>query len=168
MANTSRPQGFRPKGKPLRVNKYVAAAAIYPGDAVKQESGGRAQAVSLDATEYTGAVLGVAISYASGAGQEVLVADDPQQLFIVASSGTNPDAQTDVGLNYSILGSDPSTAYRISRQRMKQDSGVSDSNLPLKLLGVDERPDNALGASADCIVAINNHALKGGTGTTGV
>lgn len=163
MANRDEPQGFRPKGEPLRLNKYVAAGVIYPGDAVMQESGGR-----MIVGAASNALAGVAASYASQAGDPVEVWDDPEQLYIVQASGSEIDAQTDIGLNYNLLATAGSSTYRVSRQEMDSSTGDVTATLPLKLLGIDERPNNALGAKVDCIVKINNHQLAGGTGTLGV
>lgn len=163
MANRDEPQGFRPKGEPKRLNKYVAAGVVYPGDAVSQEAAGRMVAASA-----TSALAGVAASYASGAGQDVEVWDDPEQLYIVQADEADVDAQTDIGLNYDLLATAGDATYRVSRQELDSSTGATTATLPLKLLGIEERPNNALGAQVDCIVKINNHQLAGGTGTAGV
>lgn len=167
MANISRPRGFEPKGLPLRLNEYQSGGVICPGDAVILTSAGQVAAVAADGSEYTGAILGVAQSYASAAAVGVKVADHPDQQFIVASDGTHPNAQTDLNLNYSIIATAPDTHYFISRQVLKNGSGATTATLPLKLLAIVPQPLNSLAANADCIVAINNHQLKGGTGTAG-
>lgn len=163
MANRDEPQGFRPKGEPLRLNKYVAAGVIYPGDAVSQESGGRVVAASASS-----ALFGVAASYASAADQSVEIWDDPEQLYVVQADEADIDAQTDMGLNYDLLATAGDATYRVSRMELDSSTGGTSATLPLKLLGIDERPNNALGAQVDCIVKINNHQLAGGTGTAGV
>ena len=38
MANVDLPNGFKPYGRFLRGNRYVAAGTIYPGDAVRLEA----------------------------------------------------------------------------------------------------------------------------------
>ncbi len=162
MANLDQPQGFRPQGELLRLRAYVAAGAIYPGDLVAPEAAGRV------AVWAAGAARGVALTYAAAAGDEVMVADDPAQCFIGQASAAEIDAQTDIGLNYTIVATAGSSAYRQSRQEIDSSSGDTTIDLPLKLLAVDKRPDNALGANVDCVVMINNHDLAAGTGTLGV
>lgn len=164
MANKDRPQGAAPFGEPLRVTNYVAAAACYPGDFLAQESGGQVTPASAGAT----GLIGVAASYQSTAAGEVLVWDHPDQRFVVQSDSTNPDAQTDIGLNYDIVATAANTTYKASRHELDDNTGATDSNLPLKLLGIERQVGDALGANAKCVVKINNHQLAGGTGTLGV
>lgn len=163
MANVARPQGARPKGVAERANRYVSGGAVYPGDLVLLDSSGRAVAASA-----ASALCGASASYASAAGQDILVYDDPNQQFIIEASGSEIDAQTDINLNYDIVASAPSSAYKMSRMRLDSSTGGTSATLPLKLLDVERRPDNALGANVDCVVKINNHQLSGGTGTAGV
>lgn len=163
MANGDRPEGARPYGSVLSVNRYVAAGAIAPGDFLKQDSGGKVIVGTA-----TGALCGVAASYAAADGDDVLVYDNPNQKFIVQSDDTDPDAQTDIGLNYDLLATAYDSTYKVSRHELDGSTGATTATLPLKLLGIEVRPDNALGASADCIVKINNHQFGSHTGTAGV
>lgn len=162
MANDDRPRGFQPKGEPIRVNKYTAGGTIYPGDCVHMESDGK-----VDAAAASEALLGVAINKAVDGG-DVLVADDPQQQYVVQASGSDIDAQTDINLNYDILATAGNSTYDISRQELDSASGNTTATLQLKLLAIEEREDNALGAQVDCIVKINNHQLGSHTGTAGI
>ncbi len=152
MANRDEPQGFRPKGEPLRMNKYIASAAIYPGDAVALASGKVAPYSS-------GAALGVAASYAAADGDACMVYDAPDQLYIVQADETEVDAQADIGLQYAIVATAGNSAYRVSRQELDSSTGAADADKPLTLLAIEERPDNALGAQVDCIVKITRHQL---------
>lgn len=162
MANVARPQGARPKGSPERMNSYVAGGDVYPGDLVKLDSSGRVVVAAA-----SDALCGVCASKGI-AGDNISVWDDPKQLFIIGSNGANPDAQTDINLNYDFVAAAADTVFKISRMVLNQASGAATATLPLKLLGVEKRPNNDLGANADCIVRINNHQLAGGTGTVGV
>lgn len=164
MANADLPNGAVPKGPVLRLNEYIAAGAVYPGDLVKQEAGGRVEA----AAAATDACIGVAMSYASGAGVNVIVADDPNQLFEMQADDSTIDAQTDVGLNYEIAIGSPNTTYRRSGMEIDASTQATTATLPLKVLKVIDRPDNALGANVRCVVKINNHQLGSHTGTAGV
>lgn len=164
MANADRPSGAEPKGEILRVTKYKAGAATYPGDFVTLEADGK-----VDPAAASEALLGVAISYAAADGDEVLVADHPDQKFVVQADGADIDSDTDIGLNYNILATAANTTYNQSRMELDSSTGLaSDADLPLQLVGVVDAADNALGANVKCIVRINNHQLQSGTGRAGV
>lgn len=163
MANQDQPRGASPVGVPLRVTAHVAASAIYPGDFVKLDSAGK---VSVAAA--SDALCGVAASYASADGEQVMVFDSPMQLFVVQADETEIDAQTDINLNYDIVATAADSTYKVSRHELDSSTGAVTATLPLKLLKVEPRVGNALGAQVDCIVSINNHQLSGGTGTAGV
>ena len=163
MANRDQPQGFRPYGPILRQSIYVAAGAIYPGDAVMQESAGR---VIVGAA--TNALIGVANSYASGAGVDVSVMDHPSQRFVGQMDETEVDAQTDLGLNYNLVATAGNSSYKQSRHELDSSTQNTTATLPFKALAINPDPANALGEFVDCICIINNHQLKGHTGTAGV
>ena len=163
MANKDVPGGAVPVGPVLRASEWVAAGAIYPGDFVSQEAGGRCASASASA-----ALCGVALSYASGAGEKVIVADDPNQLFEVQADESDVDAQTDIGLNYDILATAGNSTYKCSRMELDSSTQNTTATLPLKLLRIQPRIDNALGGQVKCVVKINNHQLGSHTGTAGV
>jgi hypothetical protein len=154
MANADRPCGFRPHGKILRANVYESGAAIYPGDAVKLSSDGQ-----IDPAAAGDALLGVALSYASAAGAEVLVADDPSQRFVVQADETQVDAQTDIGNVCDIVATAGNSTYKLSRMELDS-SDVNTTSGQLCILGYERRADNALGTNVDAIVKINEHQLK--------
>lgn len=162
MANKDQPSGLVPFGRVISSGSYKAGGTIYPGDAVKIVADGDVEVASA-----SDALLGVALNYAVS-GEEVLVCDDPAQKFIVQADGSDIDAQTDINLNYNLLATAGDSAYKISRHELDSDTGATTATLPLKLLGIVARVDNALGAQVDCVVKINNHQLAGGTGTAGV
>jgi len=161
MANKDMPCGLRPHGRILKAQEFVAGAAIYKGDPVKQGSDGQITA------SVTVPLIGVALNSAA-AGGTVLVACDPSQEFIVQADSTDIDAQTDIFLNYDCLLGTPDTTYSISRAELDSDTGAITATLALKLLGIEARPDNALGTNVDCRVMINNHSFSAGTGAVGV
>jgi hypothetical protein len=162
MANKDIPQGARPYGPVLSAKEYVAASAIAPGDFVKMKSDGKIEPAAAG-----NALLGVALGYAA-ADNRVLVADHPDQRFLVQSDSADVDAQDDVLLNYNIVATASNTTYKVSRMELDGDSGATTATLPLKLLDINRSPTNAFGANVECIVAVNNHQLKGGTGVVGV
>lgn len=163
MANADRPRGAKPTNREARVSKYQAGGAIYPGDFVKFDSDGEVVAASA-----SNALCGVAAGYAAAQGDEILVYDAPDQEFVVQADSADIDAQTDINLNYNIVATAGNSTYKMSRMELDGDTGATTATLPLKLLRIDDRIDNALGASVDCIVVINNHQRKGSTGTAGV
>lgn len=163
MANKDMPNGFQPKGVPLRCNSYVAGGVVYPGDVVKQDSTGRVVAGTAGA-----AAMGVARSYASAAGQAIDVYDHPDQEFSAQVAAAEVDAQTDIFQNASILATGGDTNYKQSRMEVDGSTLAGTATLELKILALDPSIDNAYGANARVICKINNHQLSGGTGTAGV
>lgn len=162
MANKDIVQGFKPHGKLKQANVYQAGGTIYEGDAVKLDSGGQVvQAAASDA------LLGVALAYATS-GQNVLVADDPSQLFVCQADDGTIDAQTDLNLNYDIVVAAANTTYRRSGMEIDASTQATTATLPIKVLRVLPAIDNALGAQVDVICKINNHQLGSHTGTAGV
>lgn len=162
MANLDQPRGFRPAGTVLSASAYRAGGTIYPGDLVKLNSDGNAVVV-----EAGDASCGAALSYATS-GQDVIVADDPSQKFVAQADDASIDAQTDINLNYNVLATAGSVMYKMSRMEIDASTGATTATLPLKVLSVERRVDNELGASVECVVKINNHQLAGSTGTAGV
>lgn len=163
MANKDIPRGFEPVGKVRQSIELTAGGRIFPGDCVHFEADGK-----VDAAAANEAIAGVALSYADADGDPVLVCTDPNQLYRVQADEDDIDAQTDINLNYDILATAGDTTYKQSRQELDSDSGNTTATLQLKLLKVEARPDNALGAQVDCIVKINNHQMGEHTGTAGL
>jgi len=162
MANSDRPRGAWPQGAIKKMTKYVASEAIYPGDFVNMGSAGKVE--PADASE---ALLGVALSYASADAAVVMVCDDPDQQYVIQADGSDVSAMTAQNLNYNIVATAGDSTFKQSRMELDSDSGATTATLPLKLIDIDRRVNNAYGAQVDCIVKINNHILAGGTGTVG-
>lgn len=162
MANADTPNGLMPVGPVLRIQEYEAGSAIYPGDPVALASDGQ-----IDRSAGP-ALIGVSLSYAAAAGDKVLVADDPNQLFEVQADGSDIDAQTDMFQNYDIALGSADTTYRKSTAELDSDTASATATVALKLIRLLPRINNALGANARCVVKLNNHQLAGGTGTAGV
>jgi hypothetical protein len=154
MANADRPRGFAPYGKLVRASEYEAGSACYPGDIVALASDGQVDPVSTGDNK----ALGVCLSYAAAAGDKILVADHPDQLFVGQADETELDAQTDIGQTCDITATGGNSTYKTSR--MEVDSSTVGSSKQLIILGIERRPDNALGAQADVIVRINKHQLE--------
>lgn len=168
MANSDRPKGFEPVGEVKRVNPYVADAACYPGDVLERTATGKVQPIADGAVGTQ--IVGVAASYAAADGDEVMVYDDPNQLYRVQADGADVDAQTDLGTNYDILNTAGNSTYKISRMELDSDTAATTAATPLILIRIESADDNALGANVDCIVKLNMHvyegAITGSTGTT--
>lgn len=160
MANADRPSGAQPHGEILRVRKYTAGAACYPGDLVTLSSDGKVDpiAVTTPGTDKP-KILGVAMTYASADGVEVLVADHPDQLIKIQADGAEIDAQADLAGYYSVVTTAGNATYRRSNMELDSSSKSTATDELLLLIAIDDRVDNALGANVDCICSINNHQL---------
>ncbi len=164
MANTHTIRGFEPWGNCTRANEYTAGGTIYKGDLVKMDNTGRVVVIAAG----TVAVVGAALNYATS-GNPVLIADDPAQLFIGQSDdATEPAALTACNLNYNVVVGTASTLYRRSAMEIDGNTGVTDSNLPIKVLRLLPAVDNAYGAYARVVCMINNHAFKADAGSLGI
>lgn len=162
MANADLVDGFRPHGTPLRTNRYLAGGTIYPNDLVKPDGNGAVVVVAAgDAT------LGAAKNYAVS-GEYVWVYDDPNQQFECQSDDASIDNADDSNANYDVVCGSANTTYKRSGMELDGDTGGTLATRQLKLLRIVPSPNNALGANVKCIVLINNHCYKGGTGTAGL
>lgn len=162
MANLDRPKGFEPYGKLLHLGEYTAGALINPGELVAKSADGM-----IDPAAESAASLGVAMGYATS-GNKVVVADDPNQEFVVQADTSQINVQTDIGLNYILVATGDNTTYKIARMELDADTGSTSATRALKVQRIEPAVNNALGAQVDVVVRINNHQLAGGTGTVGV
>lgn len=160
MANKAQARGLLPAENLIRARKYKAASTVYPGDPVALGAAGTV------ASSITVPLVGVALNYAT-VGQDVMIADHPDQLFLVEASASV--AATDVGQNAPLLLGTASTAYKMSRATLDAGNLAATATLAAKIVAVGDAIDNEAGAaSVDLVVKINNHALGSGTGTAGV
>lgn len=155
MANRDEVKGAECYGPCLRQNVYQAAGTIYQGDFVKQDAGGGVVQAAAG-----NPCLGVAMNYAVSGG-EVMVADHPDQLFVIQSDDATVAGLTDIGLNYNIVVASGNTTYKRSGMELDGNTGVTDSNMPLRLLRLHPAVDNAYGANCKCIVKIQSHQHSG-------
>lgn len=168
MANANAPYGFRlvrTEGKEYRVRYYnkASGSVIAEGDLVKQDASGN---VTLQSS--TGAILGVAQEYkASADTSQIAICDDPEAVFEVQCSADF--AAADVFQNADQTYTAPNDALRRSKTALDSASFGTTATLQCRILSLSYLPpDNAVGSYAKVLVKINNHALKGGTGTVGV
>jgi hypothetical protein len=162
MANRDIVDGAKPYGPCLRARPYQAGGTVYPGDLLKFSSGGQVVAGTAGA-----ACMGVALTYATS-GVDVIVADHPDQEFVMQVAADEVDAQTDINQNASLIAGSPNTTYRRSGMELDGSTLATTATLELKIIRLLPAVDNALGANAKLIVKINNHQLGSHTGTAGV
>lgn len=162
MANLDRPKGFEPYGKLQHVGVYESGSACYPGDMVALASDGQ-----VDPATAGNPVLGLCLSYASAAGQQIAVADDPNQQFVAQGDETEFDVQSDIGNMCDLLATAGSTAYKTSRQELDS-STSSASQATFQILSLERGTGNSFGTNAQVMVRVNEHQLAQGSGIAGV
>jgi len=186
MANVDRVNGLLPvkhlNGAPYNgaVNRYYVPAGnatpICVGDAVVSAGSADANGVADVARAAAGDAIrgvvvgiepetdeGLAFIAASTAGY-VLVADAPDIIFeIQEDSGGAALAVTNVGQNADIVVGTPDTI--VGRSAMELDSSTAvGATAQLRILGLSQREDNAIGDNAKWLVLINEHELKSTVG----
>ena len=159
MANANTPFGLRPYGDLLSVRRYVAGSTVYPNDPVALATDGQVD------SSVTAPLLGVAMNYAT-VGQDVMVADSPEQLFEVESDEAT--AAADVGKNADLALGTASTTYKMSRAYLDGSTAGDTATLTVKILDIARYPNNTASSdNVNVIVKINNHLLGSHTGTAG-
>jgi hypothetical protein len=179
-------------------NLYFVAAAnsdvIMIGDVVKFEGSSRdpsgAPTVARHAGGATEAALGVVVDIiytgvgdvanvppvtsldvpiyrAASTNRYLKVVDDPNVVFRAQANGAV--VVGDVGQNAEIDVTAGSTTSGSSGMSVDIANKGTTATLPLKIVGFPNDPNNVVGDTYfDVYVTINNHQLKGGTGTAGV
>lgn len=102
---------------------------------------------------------------ASGAGY-ILVNDDPHVIMEVEAANGTPTA-ADVGLNASHANGTRTAATITSPAYLDFGTEATTSTLNFQILGLVQRPDNEMGASAKLLVRFNRHQYNS-VGTTGI
>jgi len=92
------------------------------------------------------------------------VLDDPNQMFLIQNDGTS--AATDYGKNADIVIGTGSTTTGVSANELDTSSIATTAALNLKVIGLWDVPNNAVGANAVVVVKINEH-LYGSAGVAG-
>jgi hypothetical protein len=88
----------------------------------------------------------------------VNVADDPQLLFeIQESAGGTALTANDIGLNADFVVASASTTTGLSATTLNNATEATTNTLDLKIVGLANKPNNEVGASAKWIVKINRH-----------
>lgn len=104
---------------------------------------------------------------------QAMVTDDPMAVFTIQETDASGNAGTalalaDVNLNANFRIGTGVAALGLSTTSLNNASEATTATLNLKILGLDNYPNNAVGSYANWFVRINNHITSGGTGTAGV
>lgn len=88
----------------------------------------------------------------------VNVADDPQLLFeMQESAGGTSLTANDIGLNANFVVANASTTTGLSATTLDNSTEATTNTLDVKIVGLANKPNNAVGESAKWIVKINRH-----------
>jgi len=94
-----------------------------------------------------------------------LVVDDPDVIFEVQEDNDGGDIDADmIGLCTNIVATAGSTSSGISGMELDSDGTAADAYGQLKILGVSNKEDNALGTNCKFDVLIIEHELRSSTG----
>lgn len=177
-----------------KVNMYLAPSgdgvAIFMGDPVK--SGGTAGAAGVYVNGYNcegmatiatvaagntmrGVVLGFlplqtnleTLHRAASTNRIALVVDSPDVVFEIQESASTDGtaiAATAVGNNFDVVYTAGSTVTGRSAVTLDSADASGTATAGLRLMGLVQRPNNAIGAYAKWLVVINEHELKTTTG----
>jgi hypothetical protein len=189
MANVSRAMGLRPVrrvaagGSPMQVEQFAVlssdATALYVGDVVK--SAGTADANGLQAiTRLTantdlpvGVVVGRIPDYtnlnnpgglrSASTAATMLVLADPDQVYEVQASAATVVA--DIGLNVGLTTTAGSSTTGLSGMQADMATKATTATLPLKIIGVVQRPDQDMSDSSNwkLLVTLNTNNFSGNT-----
>ena len=162
---------------------YVPATdstALYKGDPVNlagsADAAGVASVKRAAASEnILGSVVGFADATSMTAGYRaastaayVLVAHGQDLLFeIQEDSAGGALAAADIGLNADIVVAAANAYNKMSGVELDTSTKATTATLPLRIRGLAQRPDNAVGANAKVLVTLNNTTETPGTGADG-
>ena len=188
MANVDKPNGFRPvkhlNGAPYngQFTKYYSPTDnLFIGDLVEKDGTGNADGYpTVGRAEASDAILGVVVGWeanpdalsnvyhSASTSYAVYVADAPDLVLEAQSDdGTLTTASLGLNVDFTVAAGDTSTG--LSNMEIDGSSGATTATLPLKLMRFVDRADNDISsANHRLLVSINNHSLKGGTGTVGI
>lgn len=181
MANTSIVRGLTPlkdgAGRPYNgsVEQFYHAAtdgtALYIGDpVVKSGSSDGAGTPSVIRASAGGPISGVVQGFvpngttdmarygAASTAYYVLCCTDPDILYEIQEDGDGGAiADVDIGLNASVIAAAGNAYLMRSGFMLDTSTKQTTAGLELKIMGITQRPDNALGLNAKVLVKINDH-----------
>lgn len=159
----------------------TVATAAYIGDPVKlagsADSAGVASVALCAATDtITGAIVGftdaASMSLGYGAASTVrypLVAHGQDVLFEIQEDSVGGAlAADDIGLNADIIVAAGSTYTKKSGVELDTSTKATTATLGLRIRGLAQRPDNAIGANAKVLVSLNDTTESPGTASDGI
>lgn len=112
-------------------------------------------------------VLDVPFYRAASTKRFAMVADSPDLIFEVQDGGTVPCTLTQIGLNTGFMATAGSTTTGSSGMTTGTTAPTTTNSLPLKVMGIVNRPDNeSAAASQKLLVMINQHYYMGGQTAT--
>ncbi len=111
--------------------------------------------------------LDVPLYRAASTKRFAMVADSPDLIFEVQDGGTVPCTLTLIGNNTGFMATAGSTTTGVSGMTTGTTAPTTTNSLPLKIMGIVNRPDNAsAAASQKLLVMINQHYYMGGQTAT--
>lgn len=191
MANENIAFGLKPvrmaDGSPYNgaVDMYYVPSsngtAVYQGDPVKlagsADTAGVASVTHCAAGDtITGAVVGFADATSMTAGygaasttRYVLVSHGQDILYEIQEDGDGGAiSANDIGLNANIIVAAGSSYTKRSGVMLDTSTKNTTATLPLRIVGLAQRPDNALSANAKVLVTLNNTTESPGTASDGI
>ena len=196
MANSNAPTGLTPRryrnGSPWMGacrTYYVPATdatAIGIGDPVILAGDGDAAgvpAVTLATAGATNRITGVCVGLrpggnstlipprlrAASTAEYILVADDPDLLFEVQEdSAGGALAATNISQNADLVAGTASTTTGQSAWQLDSSTAGTGATLQMRIVGLQQRADNVIGANAKWLVSINLPTETGAAGALGV
>ncbi len=170
MANSNAPFGFRPTMRTLsgaagsisRAHKLVGyGTALFIGDCVTKAASGTKNTVAIDAaiTPGTTPVLGVNLIHgAASTATDHLILMADGAVFVVQGDGTGATFLVAASLskNANIALTAGNTSLKTSKHQLSETSINTTNTLDLKVRGLFDAPDNALGQYAKVFVTFNN------------
>jgi hypothetical protein len=169
MANVNAPFGFRPTmrttsgaaGAIQAVNKIAAAAALYINDAVTHAAASLLATPAVAVAAPTNPIAGVNLIYGAGTtatSHAIVLAEGA--IFMVqgdgTSGGSSPLNAAAMSMNANLVATTGNTGTKISEQGLAESTLATTNTLDLKVRGLWQSPDNALGQYARVYVTFNN------------
>lgn len=155
--------------------------ALFIGDPVKFAGSADAAGVAtVTHSAAAGTITGVVVGFADAASMTLgygaastnrypLVCHGQDILFEVQDDGVGGDlAAVDVGLNIDIIVAAGSTFTKRSGVMADTSTKATTNTLPLKIRGLAQRPDNAIGTYSKLLVSLNNTTESPGTASDGL
>jgi hypothetical protein len=168
MANNNFPRGLTPIEPSHRVHAYPKAInnGMAIGDAVRLDANGEILVAGPD-TAALGSVFGLTdpdgvpaskvLSADARPGWEVLIADDPDQIFVLQMDDTDIGADS-IGKMASTIFTGASEINDLSETVI--DGSSVGTGTQVKLLGKADTQGNEYGPYCDWLVVISNHQLR--------